>query len=230
MATNYTCEVSHKELGKHQILTGTDKTALEGEANALKRTWNAQATLEQIRNILLTSLSGKHTIDWQKLKMPEGESMPGEWEFLYKLTNKKPKPVPPVYLEYPLEPQRTEPRYQALDNYTVREYIYVRDYEKWAEKVKEAEAENQRRYDESAAEFAEWDAWTAEHPILQIRQHFRRNAADFRLRLLLPFRPISHNHAHRYIPGQCSYPMPDTEVRCVAVRVDIRDKQAARAL
>jgi restriction system protein len=173
MATNYTCEVSHKELGKHQILTGTDKTALEGEANALKRTWNAQAALEQIRNILLTSLSGKHTIDWQKLKMPEGESMPGEWELLYKLTKKKPKPVPPVYLEYPLEPQRTEPRYQALDDYTVREYIYVRDYEKWAEKVKEAETENQRRYDESAAEFAEWDAWTAE----QIREKVEYNEA-----------------------------------------------------
>ena len=105
--SSYTCEVIHKGLGKHQVLTGTDKAALEGEANALKRTWNAQAALEQIQNILHESLNTKHAIDWEKQKMPEGESEPGEWELLFKVLKNKPKPTAPVYLEYHCHPVKS---------------------------------------------------------------------------------------------------------------------------
>ena len=178
MATNYTCEVSHKELGKHQILKGTDKTALEAEASALKRTWNAEAALASVGNILQVAVNKTHAMDWEKHKTPEGESMPGEWEFMYKIMKNKPKPVPPIYLEYPGEPQAAW--------FSDSSELYNRAYSDWAGKVKQVEAENQRRYDESAAEFAEWDAWTAEQIQSAIEYNTALTKADLDYKAMLP--------------------------------------------
>jgi restriction system protein len=174
MATSYTCEIAHKGLGKHQVLTGTNKVALEGEANALKRTWNAEAALGEVRDILLKSLNKRYAIDLETKKESIDELLPEESrELMYRIEKNKPKPTPPIYLEYPDEPQASQ--------FPSSSELYNRAYFEWADKVKQIEAENQRRYEENAAELAEWDAWIAENvrSVAELNDTLTKAKADY---------------------------------------------------
>jgi restriction system protein len=174
MANSYTCEVAHKGLGKHQVLTGKDKVILEGEANALKRTWNAEAALGEVRDILLKSLNKRYALDLETKKMSIDELLPEESrELMFRIEKNKPKPTPPIYLEYPDEPQASQ--------FPSSSELYNRAYLEWADKVKQIEAENQRRYEENAAELAEWDAWIAENvrSVAELNDTLTKAKADY---------------------------------------------------
>jgi len=74
----------------------------EKNQEAEERTKEAQEAIESIRAVLRAGLQVGCVIDWKKLKNHEPFS--------------KPQPKPPVYLEYPREPQAGDARYQPALN------------------------------------------------------------------------------------------------------------------
>jgi hypothetical protein len=96
MRQQFSCTVEANDLGKRQVLTGTDPVALEKQGKALGRTWQAEAALEQVQNILRVSLNKKHAINWDLEKL--------------KHKNPYPKPKPSEYAGG--EPQPTDARYK----------------------------------------------------------------------------------------------------------------------
>jgi tetratricopeptide (TPR) repeat protein len=140
--------------------------------------FRTEAALQPVRNVILEAIKTKHAIDWEKEKLPIGEPEPGQWEVLYKVVEGKRKPAAPVYLEYPTEPHAAW--FQASAEH------YARAYSRWAEEVRQIEAENQRRYDESAAAFEGWNAWTAKQEQEQIEYNKIITKAEADYRALLP--------------------------------------------
>jgi len=107
----------------------------ENAAVARWRTAQYQARLGRTVDILRPALAVKHAIDWDKLVDRTIE----------------PEPTHATYVEYP--PELKQPG--AIDE------RYVREYTAWAETVKQIEAENQRRYNESVAAIEKWNAHRA---------------------------------------------------------------------
>jgi len=68
--------------------------------DAEDQTQEALQAIEAVKNILQSALKSRCAIDWEKLKKREPFS--------------KPKPKPPVYLEYDREPQVSDARYQPV--------------------------------------------------------------------------------------------------------------------
>jgi restriction system protein len=129
-------------------MSGTTITAeqnpFESARIARWRTQQFQDRLAQTRDILRPALDLKHAIDFEKLTSDYLAVKPEPPSFLE--CPQKPEasdegPPPPVYLEYPSEPQKAWFSGSA----------YEHSYSLWAGDVKRIEAENQRRYDESAA-------------------------------------------------------------------------------
>jgi restriction system protein len=138
------------ELPKHgmsSMITSVEQNQSDGAGVARWRTQQFQDRLEQTRNVLRPSLDSKHAINWDKLA--------GDYPAA--------KPAPPVYLEYPPEPQRSDPKYQSLNDYSSQKFAFVLDYEAWAKVVKQIETENQRRYDRNVDAIEKWNAGRIAH-------------------------------------------------------------------
>jgi hypothetical protein len=122
--------------------TPVEQNQFDNVGVARWRTQQFQDRLEQTQNILRPALDSKHAIDWEKLT--------GDYPAA--------KPAPPVYLEYPPEPQRSDAKYQSLNDYSSQKFAFVLDYEAWAKLVKQIETENQRLYDKNVAAIEQWNA------------------------------------------------------------------------
>ena len=68
------------------------------------------------------------------------------------------EPPPPNYLEFLPEPQRSDPKY-----WSAGEKVFLQDHMKWSNHVKQAKAENQRRYDEHMVAVKRWNWQSVEH-------------------------------------------------------------------
>lgn len=142
MRPQYTCEVTNRELRKRQVFTGTDQKALEGKANALGRTWSAEAALEQLHNILNAALREKSAVDWERLKHKNPYPKPRPEEFLLsepQLEDTKYQPAL-TFLDR-LVKSRAERKKQAAHA------LYVQDHADW---------ENAKQ--QNAAAIEEWNA------------------------------------------------------------------------
>lgn len=105
--------------------------------------------LNHIRNILRIKLESKAETDiWQRLvartlvtipASPQLLEVPPKPEFI--------EPAPPAYLDFPPEPQQE----------TLPVARFEKAYARWAENIKRIEAENQRRYERSAATIKHWN-------------------------------------------------------------------------
>jgi restriction system protein len=140
----YTFEVRHAGLGKYRVISGIDRDVVEAKARAQGLEWEAkyqqvlaerqekqhlqanrerkkeqledrieeaaektseaQAAIDVVRNLLHAALKTGCTVDWNTLAKHPPFS--------------KPKPQPPVYLEYGREPQIVDDRYQPALNTT----------------------------------------------------------------------------------------------------------------
>ena len=140
------------------MMTPVEQDQFDNVGVARWRTQQFHDRLEQTRNILHPALESKHAIDWKKRT--------GDYSLF------EPEPPAPVYLEYPPEPQRTNAKYQSLNDYSSQKFAFVCDYEAWAKVVKQIEMENQRRYDKNVAAIEQWNARRIAHEtrIPQIEQ------------------------------------------------------------
>lgn len=107
--------------------------------------------LNQIRNILRTSLESKKEIDyWQRLIVGSLVTIPPSPK-LFDIPTKpefsETEPTPPTYLDYP-----PEPRPESFSGAS-----FEKAYARWADDVKRIEAENQQRYDGSVAAVRHWN-------------------------------------------------------------------------
>jgi restriction system protein len=73
MRQQFSRTVEAQDLGKSQVLTGTDPFVLEKQGEALGDTWQAEAALEQVKNILHAALALEHKVNWEKLKLKQQE-------------------------------------------------------------------------------------------------------------------------------------------------------------
>jgi restriction system protein len=144
MRQQFSCTVEVNDLGKRQVLTGTDPVALEKQGKALGRTWQAEAALEQVQNILRVSLNKKHAINWDLEKSkhlyPYPKSKPSEF------TGGEPQPTdarykPQLLIFDRLIKSRAEQKTQAAHD------LYVQEHSAW---------ENARQ--KNLAAIAEWNA------------------------------------------------------------------------
>ncbi len=142
MRQQFSCTVEVGE--KRQVLTGTDPVALEKQGKALGRTWQAEAALEQVRNILCATLNKKHEInwDWQKIKYknPYPKPKPNE------LSSGEPQPTdskykPELLIFDRLIKSRAEQKIQAAHN------LYLQEHAAW-EKARQ----------QNLADIEEWNA------------------------------------------------------------------------
>jgi restriction system protein len=116
----YSIEIRHEGLGKHRVITGSNREIVQSKARAQVADWNAKYSVikskldarrevddkvaqsanetekakqafEQLRTLLSAVLDAKHEIDWESLK-----------ESAVFLND---RPAGPVLLNYPREPK-----------------------------------------------------------------------------------------------------------------------------
>ena len=131
MRQQFSCTVEASDLGKRQVLTGTDPIALEKQGKALGDTWQAEAALEQVKNILRAALDQDHKINWEKLKRKHPFPKPEPSEF----NRAEPKPEdakyqPVLTIFDRLIKSRAEQKYQEA------RALYGSDHAAW-EKAKQ---------------------------------------------------------------------------------------------
>ena len=180
MAPENTVTLERPDTDANHVVAGQDEALAETEATRLRRNSFHEYKFEQLQNLLRIALETKHAIDLESFKRNDPYS--------------EPEPPPPRYLEYPREPQPDEPPYQPAPGRGLtpgspefeqrkREAyeIYVRVYSAWAETVKKVEAENQKRYADSAAAVEHWNAECRKHRQAQAayNEAIDRRRADY---------------------------------------------------
>ena len=118
-----------------------------------------------MKNVLHSALKTQCTVDWEKLKRHEPFS--------------KPEPTPPVYLEYPREPQSDDLKFKPVFNLfdklskkrreqktQAAQELYLADHAAWAELVESTRIENERRYAQNVADVEQWN---------RERKHIKKN-------------------------------------------------------
>jgi len=199
------------------MTTPSDENEFDNAGVARWRTQQFQDRLQQTRNILAPALQSKHGIDWERITRDCSANKLGEL----------------VYLKYPPEPQRSDAKYGSLNDATLREYAFVRDYEIWAKTVKQIENENQCRYDQHVVLIEQWSGEVAKQ-ISQI-QAFKTNYESLDVdyvkqycKLVLTFSKFSDGSPREfdleYIPESRilivdhSLPAPDDLIRVKEVK------------
>ncbi|MGH7952213.1 MAG: restriction endonuclease [Limisphaerales bacterium] len=138
----FSCTVKVGE--KSRVLTGTDLAVLTKQSEALGRTWQAEAALEEVQNILHEALQKKHAINWdqQKIKYnnPYPKPKPNE------LSSGEPQPTnskykPELLIFDRLIKSRAEQKIQAAHN------LYLQEHAAW-EKARQ----------QNLADIEEWSA------------------------------------------------------------------------
>jgi len=192
MALRYTTEVRHEGLGKYRVISGTDRALVEAKAQeqlfewrrkyaevlakqkavaareaarqetesklyeAKEGTAEAQQAIEKVKSLLRSALNTRCAISWGKLKKHEPFT--------------KPEPKPPVYLEFPREPEPSDavyrPRLNLLDKLIksrkeqkeqVANEVFTRAHVAWVTAVEATRVENDRRYAQNVAEVEQWN-------------------------------------------------------------------------
>ena len=123
---------------------------------AAERTSEAERAIAEVKNTLLSALEVKSAVDWEKLKA--NKPFP------------KPDPKPPVYLDYPPEPQPDQPQFQPaftlLDTLIKSRMeqkaqaatsLYERNHASWTESVERIRVENERQYAQHVTEMQEFN-------------------------------------------------------------------------
>jgi restriction system protein len=149
----YVIHIIHKESGKRDSVSGRKLENLMKQAVVKGIGLHWEYSLDKTRNILRVALERKNGIDyWDHFYVRPPVPAPAPPELLETPAKPKPQeePAPPIYLEYPPEPQPT-------DGYVSREY-FDRARQRWPDEVKQIEAENQRRYNESVAVIERWNS------------------------------------------------------------------------
>jgi restriction system protein len=206
MSLRYSVEIRHPGLGKYRVITGTDEGVVKAKARAqllqwehqyklaiekarvqaekvskkmeeaekkqeaFERTAEAQSAIDQVNRTLEATLSVNDAIDWETLK--NQEAFP------------KKEPLPPVYGEYPPEPQPNAPEFQPiltlLDKLSKSrvekkqadaQLLFDQAYARWAQTVEAIKAEDDRLYNEQVAALEAWNAERLEYEANQIAQN-----------------------------------------------------------
>jgi len=194
----------NREAARHKLRQNKEQLE-ENRLAAEELTEEAKAAIEQVTGILHAALSKKHAVNWNKLKRNDSYSKPRpitprylEFPYEPQPEQKKYNPTPecPIFLEYPPEPQADNVKYQPVltwfdkllesrvkgKNQTAYD-LYLQDHAAWEESVKTAEAENRRRAEADAYEFAKGKPLTlmnGANLLYLLEKHGRKAKIDIR--------------------------------------------------
>ncbi len=206
MGYQYSVTIRHPGLGKCRVITGSIEAVVDAKAraqmvqwdhqyqmklekdrkqsdreskkmeeadkkqDAADRTAEAQAAIEEVKGILKATLSVNDAVDWETLKTRE--PFP------------KPEPAPPIYKDYPPEPQANAPQFQpvlTLFDKMVKSRVeakqaearhrYELTYAEWAALVESIKAANDQRYSDNVAAVEKWNAERSAYETKQTSQN-----------------------------------------------------------
>ena len=148
--TMWEINLSHQGLNKSCLIKGSDKYVVEQKAIAQHRTWAAEESTILLESILQHTLQVDDAIDWGSLQIKK--------EFVEK------KPSKPNLLDIPIEPTKTDLKYQPEVYFLDKVFgfkktkledankQFLSDYEEWKKKISDVDKKNielEKKYLES---------------------------------------------------------------------------------
>jgi restriction system protein len=151
----------HEGLNKSCYIKGSDKYVVEQKVIAQRRTWDAEESTIKLESILQHTLQVNDAIDWNSL--------------LIKKEFSEQKPLKPNLLDIPLEPNKTDSKYQPEIYFSDKIFglkktkledaskQFLADHDEWQKKVSAINKENIDLEKQYIEKLKKWESLRNKH-------------------------------------------------------------------